>query len=197
MKALLALAFTAYALSASAPSTTYAQQTATANDAQSGKWLCIIEKAAGVLYASQDAKEPTPRARNFEERHKKFVLTIKPIVRPKESREFCRSSLSHWMPILSEKGAFDPSDKPNPSADMSKFYDYRYNIGPHCFASDEATIKFFDRDYANRLVSYDFLPQHFEGLPGNWLAMYGDNFQAGETLDFGPVVFTGKCEQID
>ena len=103
------------------------------------------------------------------------------------------------MPILSEKGTFDPSDEPNfnTGGDIKKFYDYRANIGPHCFSSSQATIKFFDRDDASTLVSYDFLPTEFVGLPGQWLKLYADKFEVGEPLDLGPVVFTGKCERID
>jgi hypothetical protein len=83
-------------------------------------------------------------------------------------------------------------------SDMSKFYDLRSNLGPNCFASEEATIKFFDKDQSDRLVSYDFLPDEFVGLPGNWIAIHPNNeFHAGETLDYGPVVFTGKCERLE
>ena len=175
---------------ASASCAGYAQNAAASNDVKSRKWICVLEKAAGVMHPG--TKEETPGAINFEERHKKFVLTIKPIVRSQTYRDICRASLSHWMPILFEKGTFDPSERP-----FTGGSDYRHNIGPHCFASDEATIKFFDRAYANTLVSYDFLPTEFEGLPGNWLKLYADKFEAGESLDLGPVVFTGKCERID
>jgi hypothetical protein len=109
----------------------------------------------------------------------------------------CRSNLEYWMAILAEKGTFDPSDKPNFS-DIKKFRDYRGNIRPFCFASNEATIKFFDRDFPSRLVDYDFLTDRFGGsLPGEWLELRGNNFEAGELLDAGPVVFAGKCERID
>lgn len=161
------------------------------------KLLCIIEKAAGVIY-DDGAKAATPRAINFEEQHKRFVVTIRRIVRDQMHRDMCRANLAYWMPLLAEKGTFDPSDQPSlvGSADINKFKEYRYNIG-RCFASDEATIKFFDRDYESRLASYDFRPQMFAGLPGEWLELRADNFEAGERLDAGPVVFTGKCQQID
>jgi hypothetical protein len=192
MKVFLAIAFTSCAVFALTPCNGNAQNAERANDVQSRKLICVIENAAGVLYANSDAKEPTPKAINFEERHKKFVLTIKRIVRSRDRRDMCSSILAYWMPILSEKGTFDPSDM------TTKTPDFRFNIGPHCFASNEATIKFFDRDHASTLVSYDFPPgDWFVGLPSEWLILFGDKFQAGELLDLGPVVFTGKCERID
>jgi hypothetical protein len=197
MKAFLTVALTCCAMFGSVARTGHAQQTTASNNDHSQRWFCTIEKAAGVLYANSHANEPTPKAINFEERHKKFVLAIKPIVRPQMYRDLCRSTLDHWMPILSETGTFDPSDKPKWSGDTKSWYDWRANIGPHCFASNEATVKFFDRDRAETLVSYDFLPQMFEGLPGEWLEMRGNDFEAGERLDYGPIVFTGKCERID
>ena len=179
-------------LSASSPSVS--QQ----NDTQTTKSICIVEKAAGVLANSQ-SKETSANAIRFEERHNHFVVTIKPIVRSQEQRDFCLASLSHWTPILAEKGTFDPSDHPRSAGgDIKKFYDYRANIGPNCFASSEAKVKFFDRESESRLVSYDFLPTEFESvIPGNWLRMYGVNFEAGETIDSGPVVFTGTCSRIE
>ena len=199
MKVFLAIAFTSCAVFALIPCNGNAQNAERLSDVQSRKWICVLENAAGVVYANSGAKEPTPRSINFEERHKKFVLTIKQIVRSQEERDMCRSTLVHWMPILSEKGTFDPSDVPNfnTGGDINKFTDFRGNIGPHCFASNEATIKFFDRDRASTLVSYDIFEQEFVGLPGEWLKLYADKFEAGEPLDLGPVVFTGKCERID
>jgi hypothetical protein len=168
------------------------------NDTQTIKSICVVEKAAGVLANSQ-SKETSAKAIRFEERHNHFVVTIKPIVRSQEQRDFCLASLSHWTPILAEKGTFDPSDHPRSTGgDIKKFYDYRANLGPNCFASSEAKVKFFDRESESRLVSYDFLPTEFESvIPGNWLRMYGVNFEAGETIDSGPVVFTGTCSRID
>jgi hypothetical protein len=194
-KAFLTITFASFAMSCAS----YGQNAAASIDVQSRKWICVLEKAAGVMYANPGAKEATPGAINFEERHKKFVLTIKPIVRSQYDRDLCRFSLSHWMPILAEKGTFDPSDQPRSTGgDISKFYDYRINIGPDCFASDEATVKFFDRNRASRLVNYDFAPHEFVSGPGEWLELYADNtFHAGARLDLGPVVFTGKCERID
>lgn len=194
MKARLsALAFATCAVLAS--SHTNAQRA----DDQLGKFICVLEKAAGVLYANSDAKEPIPGPINFEERHKKFVLTIKRIVRSQQVREMCRSNLAFWMPLLSEKGTFDPSIRPDFSFRSGNFSDFRTNIGRHCFSTDEATIKFFDRDFASTLESYDFpSPRHFVGLPGEWLKLYtGGKFEAGEALDLGPVVFTGTCEPIE
>jgi hypothetical protein len=81
--------------------------------------------------------------------------------------------------------------------DKGNFWDYRINMGPHCFASNEATLKYFDQTTAETLVNYDLFPEMFEGLPGNWLIMRRDEFQAGEMLDAGPVVHAGKCERID
>ena len=177
MKAFLTIAFTSCAVFALATCNGNAQNAERANDVQSRKWICVIENAAGVVYANSAAKEPAPKAIKFEERHKKFVLTIKRIVRSREERDMCRSNLAHWMPILSEKGTFDPSDIPNfnTGGDINKFTDFRFNIGPHCFASNEATIKFFDRDRASTLVSYDFPPgDWFVGLPSEWLILFGD-----------------------
>ena len=188
-KAFLTITFASFAMSCAS----YGQNVAASTDVQSRKWICVLEKAAGVMYANPGAKEATPGAINFEERHKKFVLTIKPIVRSQNGLDLCRASLSHWMPILFEKGTFDPSERP-----FTGGSDYRINIGPHCFASDEATVKFFDRDHASTLVNYNFAPHEFVSGPGAWLELYADNtFQAGERLDLGPVVFTGKCERID
>jgi hypothetical protein len=168
------------------------------NGTQTTKSICIIEKAAGVL-GNKDSKETSAKAVKFDERHSHFVLTVKPIVRDQMQREFCLASLSHWTPILAEKGTFDPSDQPmSAGGDIKKFYDYRANLGPNCFASSEAKVKFFDRESESRLVSYDFLPTEFESvIPGNWLRMYGDNFEAGETLDSGPIVFTGTCSRVE
>jgi len=104
------------------------------------------------------------------------------------------------MPVLFEKGTFGSSDVPHldSGGDIKKFEDFRWNIGRNCFASNEATIKFFDRDLPDTLISYDLFPNEFEGLPGQWLALYDNNtFEAGERIDAGPVVFTGRCEQID
>ena len=156
----------------------------------SGKWICVIEKAAGVLYG-EGAKESTPQAVKFQEQNRRFVLTIRRIVRDQFERDFCRATLSHWMPILAEKGNFDPSDK-----EPRDGYD-RFGIGPRCFASDEAVVKFFDRDHPDTLVRYDFWHQQWMGLPGQWLKFYANKFEAGETVDLGPVVFTGSCERID
>jgi hypothetical protein len=200
MKAFLCMIrFTSCVVLASFNSNGDAQNAAQSDDVHVRKLICVLEKAAGVLYANSDAEEPTGKAINFEERHKRFVLTIKQIVRSQERREMCRANLAHWMPMLFEKGTFDPTDKPNfnTGGDIRKFSDFRANIGPNCFASNEATIKFFDRDHASTLVSYDFLPTEFEGLPGQWLKLYADKFEAGESLDLGPVVFTGQCERID
>jgi hypothetical protein len=124
MKAFLAIAFTSLAMSASAPCAGYAQNAAASNDVKSRKWICTLEKAAGI-YTDPGAKEATPGAINFDERHKKFILTIKPIVRPQDIRDWCRSTLSHWMPILFEKGTFDPSDKSydGRAREISKRYD--------------------------------------------------------------------------
>jgi hypothetical protein len=149
MKNFVAIAFASFVLIASAPSNGVGQATFSKDD-QAHKWICILEKAAGVMYADSGAKEPVGKAVNFDERHKKFVLSIKRIVRSEEERDKCRSSLAHWSPILTEKGKFDPSDEPNFGAlGPRTFYDFRANLGPRCFASDEATIKFFDRDQAN------------------------------------------------
>jgi hypothetical protein len=68
----------------------------------SGKWTCVIEKAAGVLYR-EGAKESTPQAVKFQEQNRRFVLTIRRIVRDQFERDYCRATLSHWMPILAEK----------------------------------------------------------------------------------------------
>jgi hypothetical protein len=173
MKTFLAVTFTLGVLFALAPCNGNAQAGATSNDVQSRKWLCVLEKAAGVMY---NHGNPRGEAVNFEDGHKKFILTIKRIVRSQESRDLCLSTVAYWTSILSEKGTFSPSDKPsfgnggdNYQDIIKRFHDYRYNIGPRCFASDEATVKFFDRDHADTLVSYDFLPQQFAGfLPGQW-----------------------------
>ena len=165
------------------------------------KLLCIIEKAAGVIYQNPDAKESTPTAINFEEQHKRFTVTIEQIVRDQEQRERCQSNLKYWLPILSQKGRFGDSDKPDFSTNGhdNKFTDYRVNIGPSCFASDRATIKFFDRQKAETLETYDMTTHEFTTpvVGGEWFAVFGDNFEAGERLDAGPVVFTGKCQRID
>ena len=59
MKAFLAITFTFCAAFVSASN---AQNVHTANDVQSRKLICVIESAAGVIYSSNDAKEPTPKA---------------------------------------------------------------------------------------------------------------------------------------
>jgi hypothetical protein len=198
MKTFLAVSFSFCALFALPPCKGNAQVGATSNDVPSRKWICVLDKAAGVTYNNNG--QPTAGAARFEERHNKFVLTIKRVVRPQDIRERCLSNLAYWTKILSDKGTFSPSDEPNfqnNGADNKRFRDYRGNIGPWCFASDEATIKFFDRDHANTLVSYDTAPDEFVGLPGEWLRFHANKFEAGESLDLGPVVFTGQCERID
>jgi hypothetical protein len=198
MKAFVAISFASFTVFALAPGNGDAQAVAGSNDVQSQKLICVLDKAAGVKYASNGATEQTAGAITFIEGHKKFVLTIKRIFRSQYERDLCRQNLAYWMPILSEKGTFDSSSPPFYMLGVGgKFFDYRFNIGNNCFASNEATIKFFDRDSAQRLVSYDLQPMTFTGLPGEWLELDGNNFEAGERLDLGPVVFTGKCERID
>jgi hypothetical protein len=199
MRAFLFVAIASCAAIGTSGGIGYPQENTSPKGGESRKWFCTVEKAAGVMPAKRDAKGSTATAINFNERHKKFILTIKHIVRSQLEREMCRANLAYWMPILAAKGTFDETDHPNlgnTGGDIGKFSDYRYNIGKNCFASDEATLKFFDREGANTLVSYDFLSEEFVGLPGNWLKLYADEFEAGETLDAGPVVFTGKCERI-
>lgn len=154
------------------------------------KSLCFIEKAAGILF-DERAKDHVPKAVRFEDKHNHFILSIKPIIRSEGQREWCLKTLEHWMPILAKQGTFDPdpgwSGKP---------YDLRHNIG-RCFSSSEATIKFFDRDSEEKMESYDFQPMEFTGLAGNWIKKKGDRFEAGSTLDAGPVVFSGTCKSID
>jgi hypothetical protein len=109
------------------------------------------------------------------------------------------SGLTHYgMPKLLEKGSFEDSDtKFYTGGDNQKIHRFSFQYWTQCFASNEASIKFFDRDVADKLVSSDFLPTEFEGLPGQWLKFYAGKFEAGESLDIGPVVFTGSCERID
>jgi hypothetical protein len=154
------------------------------------KSLCIIEKAAGVLL-DERSDTTVPKAVRFDERHNHFILTIKRIVRSESQREWCLKTLAHWTPILRERGTFEPDDKWS-----GRPYDLRSNIG-RCFASNEATIKYFDRNGEEKMESHDFLPMEFVGLAGNWLKKIGDRFQAGSTLDSGPVVFSGTCKAID
>ncbi len=167
-------------------------------DAPSGRWDCIIEKAAGVTIPPR-AKDQIPRAINFEERHKHFVLSISAALHDKA---FCRQTLAHWMPILERDGKFDPNGAPfagSTGSDPKKMYDMRRNVGPQCFSSLSATMQFFDRDHPNQLVSYDFWPNEFEGQPGEWLKFYEGRraFEAGEPLDAGPVVYTGSCVRLE
>ena len=167
-------------------------------EALSGKWDCLTEKSAGVM-SSTDGSRQTAEAITFNEKHKHFVLSISPAPHDKN---WCRQTLNHWTPILERDGKFNLDDKPfagSSSSDPSKMYDMRRNIGPHCFSSLNATIKFFDRDHETHLVSYDYYPNDFEGSPGNWLSFYEGprSFQAGETIDAGPVVYTGICERLD
>lgn len=159
-------------------------------DVGSSKSICVIEHAAGVLM-DEHGKEMVSKAIRFDEKHNHFVVVVKPKVRSKQEREWCLSTLSHWTPMLAERGTFD--DDPGFSG---KPYDLRLNIG-HCFASREATIKFFDRDHDSKLDGHDFMTATFVGLAGNWFKARGNNFEAGETLDDGPVVFTGTCKPID
>lgn len=163
----------------------------------SEKWFCVTESAAGSLW-NENAQQYIPRAINFQEGHKKFLLEItqnKPYV------AFCKQTLDHWEPILLKDGKFEysstmsiPRDDPN---NPKNNYDFRENIGPNCFSTTQATLKFFDRDYPDIYHGYDFDPRSFTGLPGNWFSFYGNRFQAGETLDAGPVVFTGSCQKLD
>ena len=187
MKSLLSVsAFASFAVLATA---SYGNaQNATDYDGQIGKFICFAE----------NAKTPTPRVMNFEERHRRFVLTIKRIVRPQLMPEMCFSNLAYWMPFLSEKGTFDPSIKPYVNTgDIKTFSDFRANIVRNCLSSYEATIKFFDRDYAIPLVSYEWSPTEFVGITeGVWLRFHAGRFQAGESWDFGPVVFTGHCARL-
>jgi hypothetical protein len=199
MKAFLSAASSFCAIYALIISNGNAQTAQKPDGIENQKWICVLEQAAGVMYTNRDAKEPTARSVNFEDKHKKFLLTIKQIVRTQQEREMCRANIAYWMPKLLENGTFEPSDRPNfnSGGDIRKFIDFRANIGPHCFASNEASMKFFDRNEPSTLVSYDFLPTEFEGLPGQWLKLHGSRFEAGELLDLGPVVFTGTCERID
>jgi hypothetical protein len=202
MTASLTIALISCAIFGLAVCVGHAEEATASNNSQSQRSLCVIEKAAGVVYPSGDAKEAIPEAISFEEQHKRFVLTVKRIVRSQLKRDMCRWSLSYWMPILSATGTFPLPESPvgGSSGDPEKggtWYDTRYNIGRNCFASQQATIKFFDRTSESSLVSYDFLQQQFEGLPGDWLRLRGDNFEAGENLDAGPVIFTGKCQRIE
>lgn len=166
--------------------------TASASDSVSSKSLCIIEKAGGVLFNKQE-NGLVSTAVKFDEKHRHFILTIKPIVRDEFQREWCRKTLAHWSPILAERGTFEADEEWS-----GRPYDIRNNIG-RCFASNEASIKFFDRDYENKLVDYDFPENEFVGLAGNWFKKlkYKDRFEAGESLDNGPVVFTGTCKSIE
>jgi hypothetical protein len=176
-----------------------------AEDATARKFLCIIEKAAGLV-----EKNPLPPARdvssqydaavvNFEEKHKRFVLTVKPIVRDQWDRELCRSTLAYWESILAQNGGFNEgTDSLNFKQKPGQFVDTRYNIGRKCFASRNATLKFFDGGYEANLTSYDFLENEFTGLPGEWLKLYSDAYSSFEaSLYLGTIVITGKCQSID
>jgi hypothetical protein len=154
------------------------------------KSLCLIEKAAGVMF-DKASKTSVPKAIRFEEAHSHFVVTIKPIVRSKEQRDWCLLALSHWMPILAERGTFDPDPQM-----FGRPYDLRANIG-RCFASNEAALKFFDRKDDDKLIGYDYPDTDFVGLAGSWFKKFGDTFEAGESLDGGPVVYSGTCKSID
>ena len=74
-----------------------------------------------------------------------------------------------------------PDDTPPSDPDP---HDYRINMGPNCFSNREAIIKYFDSDTPTRLVSYDYLPWQFEGLPGTWMtfrsSVGGMTFQGSE-----------------
>jgi hypothetical protein len=142
MKAFLNVASTFCTIYALIVSNGNARAAQKPDGAENQKWICVLEQAAGVMYANRDAKEPTARAVNFEEKHKKFVLTIKQIVRTQQQREMCRANIAYRMPKLLESGTFEPSDRPNfnTGGDIKKFTDFRANISPHCFASNEASI---------------------------------------------------------
>ncbi len=164
-----------------------------------GKFLCIIERAAGIL---NDEKTNTSIARavRFKENHR-FILTLRKIVRNQWTRDFCKESLDHWESMLYADQTY-PDDSLPPN--HGKTYDFRLNLGPACFSDREALIKYYDRDSTTRLTSYDFLPWQFNGLPGNWMTFSrtsilqtGLSFEGSEPLDAGPVVIQGNCERID
>jgi len=167
---------------------------------KTGKLLCTIESAAGLVY-SEDNKKYEPQVIHYPEKHRRFVLTIKPIVRDQMQRDSCRSTFAYWEPILSQKGSFDESDDPN-MKNHTGFADTREYIGRRCFASTEATIKYFDWGHPVLMVSYDFPPNEFEGFPGEWLRLYRDalsslSFLASGGGDYtGDVVIAGKCQSM-
>jgi len=182
MKTDFIVASTACAVLALFPSNGHAQY---GDKDLTSKWLCVVERAVGLGWSPI----------NSEERHKPFVLTIKRIVRSGLQRTMCRDNINYWLEPLLKAGTFDASGG-FPKRTGDNFVDWRANIGPHCFASNEATNKFFDEDRARTLVGYDFEPHWFEGQPGNWLDIREDGtFHAGERL--GPVVFRGKCERTE
>ena len=161
-----------------------------------GKWLCVIDKAAGILH---DPKTNTSVARavQFDEKHR-FILTIQKVMRSPFNRGACKRSLDHWEAIL-----YGDKDFPEESQDYTKpAYDLRMNMGPNCFSSTEAIVKYFDEDRSTRLTSYDFLPWEFNGLPDRWMTFRpsgatGMSFNGSEPLDAGPVVIQGSCERVD
>jgi hypothetical protein len=171
-------------------------------EALSGTWACVVEQTAGITF-SERSEQGTAHAIDFGSSHKHFLLKVAVVERTDFQRQFCRQTLEHWSPILQREGHFDPTDKPFTGAsghDASKMYDMRSNIGPNCFATMKATVKFFGHDFAASLFSYDFIPNEFQGvLPGQWLALYSDGkrFRMGETLDAGPIVTAGVCERAE
>lgn len=169
------------------------------------KWICVLGQTAGIVYSSSGAQEPTAKVIRFEERHRKFVLTISKIERGQYARDLCQGNIGHWLPKLLKYGTFDPKEQASSGLmDFGKpkeAWADRRDIAP-CFASNEASMKWFDRDSPDSsLFSYDY-PTDFTGpVPGYWLRLYPGatpvRFEAGESLDAGPVVSTGSCERIE
>ena len=167
----------------------------------SQNWICVVDSAAGSFW-DENTKRYMPNAINFQEEHKRFTLKIWQAV---VGGALCQQTIDHWNAVIAKNEKTDgfghldysPTTKTPPSlSDTSKSYDYSGNVGQNCFATTLVFWKFFDRDQASRLHGYDFEPTWFTGLPGEWLRLTGTSFMAGETLDLGPVVYTGKCEEI-
>lgn len=167
---------------------------------QPKRLLCIIEKAAGVTTIG-DRAEQVARAITFQEAHRRFTIILKPVQMDQDRRNLCRQSLDHWTPSIEGRGSFDPTDAPfggmGPGS-KDLFYS-RGALGQNCFASEEASIKFFDRDHTNAFYGYGNWGGEYSASPGNWIGLWDNNkfFQAGETLDAGPVVFSGSCQPFE
>lgn len=161
------------------------------------KMICVVENSAGILIPG--GNQPSQASSiNLPESHKKFVLTISPIIRTKFDYSWCLQSLKHWEGYLAAQESYpvEGIGRGTAGKDVSKMYDMRQNMGPMCFSNSQARLKFFDSREESKLLSYDFLPNEFQGLPGEWLKLYGMKFEVAQALDAGPIVMSGSCEAI-